>query len=335
MSVAAGVSVARVPALTLGTLVWYNFAGPVEYVDGKRTVLPVTVSSSDLRKWFEEFDLDTDQLPPEVRRVDKFRTVTTNARHRYEVTNGRAELFVEEISYDPEQVTRHVMRRVTLDGQPSTIDHVATLRFIRGGRTATHRRTRSDQWKPAIMSRVQEPDRSQVEAFIARIRAEYDEGADALDSTALRAVVRRYLSSLCGVPLRSNGGIYFVPDGNAGVVTALSEVIGRIGSPGCSLDHIPYQSDEHHRRIVEQALTTEIVDTAGTITRAAEARMRSAKARGRLAPTQFAELREQYRDAWALIERYEGLGLDVEVATDAMNEAADGLAELDRFSVGR
>jgi hypothetical protein len=335
MSVAASIPGSRTRQKPLGTMVWYAFGGPVEYVDGKRTVLPVTVSSADLHKWFDHMGLDEDQLPPEVRRVDKFRTVTSNARHRYDVTNGRAELYVEEISYDPEQVTRHVMRRVTLDGQQSSLDHVATLRFIRGGRTANQRRTRNDQWKPAILTRVKEPDRSEVEAFIERIRDEYDEGADGLDSTALRGVVRRYLNSLCGVPLRSTGGIYFVPAGHETTIAGLSEVIARIDSPGCSLDYIPYEGSDHHRSIVEQALASEIADTAGTIARAAEVRLRSASTRGKLAPTQYAELRERYAEAISTIECFEGLGVSVDVPLDAMTIAADKLAELDRFNVGR
>lgn len=314
----------------LGSLVWFGFGGPVEYIDGKRTVLPVKVNTEDLYTWFAELGLDESILPPQVRRIDKFRAVTSAARHRYEVTGGRAELYVEEVAFDHQHVLRNVMRRVTDENRMTTnIDHVATLKFIRGGRTATKRRTENDHWRSVILTKVREPDRAEVEKFIAGIDEAYRGGAEALETTGLRSVVRRYLLSLNGVALRSSGGIYFVPCSTADVVPALAEVIRRIDSPGCSLDYIPYLASDHNRAVLRQAFEADLMDDCGTLERAIETRKLQALARGRISPAHLAELRGRYEEIAARADLYyEELGLLPGAEGEAIKAVAAKLGEL-------
>lgn len=336
MSVAQ-INPANKPADALGTLLWFAFGGPVEYINGKRTVQPVAVSSDDLYRWFDEQGLDSSMLPPQVRRIDKFRTVTSNARHRYEVTGGRAELYVEEVEFDTNQVVRNVMRRVTDDRRQTIVDHVATLKFIRGGRSSKQRRTSGDHWRWAILTRVREPDRTEVEGFINRIDAAYKEGAEALDSTALRVIVRRYLLALNGVPLRSSGGIYFVPAGADSVIPGLAEVIKRIGSPGCSLDYIPYADRPHQRDILAEAFQAEVIGDCGNLQRTIDARRTAAEAKGgRLAPGHYAEMRARIDAILATVEIYvEELGLALGEAGTAIEQTIDRLSELNSLSLRR
>lgn len=316
--------ISPVPASdTMGVLLWFAFGGSVEYVDGKRTVLPVSVNSEDLYSWFAELGLDQSHLPPQVRRIDKFRAVTSAARRRYDVTGGRAELYVEEVQFDVNQVVRNVMRRVTDGRRNTSVEHVATLKFIRGGRSNKARRTTGDHWRSAIQTRVMEPDRSEVEQFIADIDAAYRDGADALDPTALRGVVRRYLLAVNGVQLRSSGGIYFVPAASAGIVPALAEVIQRIGSSGCSLDYVEMEVNERNTAVVTQAMQAAIVEECEALGRAIDARRASAQSKGRLSPAHYAEFKKKLDEILATAVAYSvGLGLPLGVAGEALDAVA-------------
>lgn len=336
MSVAQ-ISAAPSAEKTMGVLLWFAFGGAVEYVGGKRTVLPVSVNSDDLYAWFDELDLDQSMLPPQVRRIDKFRAVTSNARRRYDVTGGRAELYVEEVLYDVNQVVRNVMRRLTDDRHNTSVDHVATLKFIRGGRSNKARRTEGDHWRAAILTRVKEPDRSEVEAFIKTIDAAYHDGAESLDPTALRGVVRRYLLDLDGVQLRSSGGIYFVPASRASVVPALAEVIRRIGSSGCSLDYIEMEANDRNAQVVAQAMQVAIIEECEALGRAIDARKASAETKGKLAPAHYAEFHKKVAAIHATARVYtQELGLMLGPAAEALKSVeAKRASSLNALPLGK
>jgi hypothetical protein len=324
----AQINPAASPADAMGVLLWFAFGGSVEYVDGKRTVMPVSVNVEDLYAWFAELGLDESHLPPQVRRIDKFRAVTSAARRRYDVTGGRAELYVEEVQFDVNQVVRNVLRRVTDARRNTTVDHVATLKFIRGGRSNKARRTTGDHYRAAILTKVLEPDRSEIEQFLADINTAYLDGADTLDPTALRSVVRRYLLALNGVQLRSSGGIYFVPASTADVVPALAEVIRRIDSSGCSLDYIDMEVNERNVAVVTQAMQTAIVEECEALSRAIDVRQAAAQSKGKLSPAHYAEFKGRLDEILATAVVYTAeLGLPLGVAGDALDAVEAKRAE--------
>ena len=98
----------------IGALVWFSIAGTVTYVNNKRTTIPVSVSYETLKQHFDALNLDASFLPPPIRKVDAFRAASTAAKDNYPLpTDGQyAELLVREVTFDFDQVIRHVMREV-------------------------------------------------------------------------------------------------------------------------------------------------------------------------------------------------------------------------------
>src|SRR5664280_3130028 len=102
--------IAQHPDMFIGALVWFSIAGTVTYIDGKRTTIPVSVSYEH----FDNLNLDPSFLPSPIRKVDAFRAASTAAKDNYPLPpEGQfAELLVREVTFELDQVIRHVMREV-------------------------------------------------------------------------------------------------------------------------------------------------------------------------------------------------------------------------------
>src|SRR5664279_2823997 len=189
--------IAEHPDMFIGALVWFSIAGTVSYVNGKRTTIPVSVSYETLKQHFDDLNLDASFLPSPIRKVDAFRAASTAAKDNYPLpTEGQyAELLAREVTFDPDQVIRHVMREVRdTRGQKLSYDHVATLKFFRGGRIAEGKRHPGDHYRTQILHGLAPLDREHVQNLVATFEANYTTLSESLQSQALRAVIRSYVS---------------------------------------------------------------------------------------------------------------------------------------------
>src|SRR5664280_2740622 len=124
-----------------------------------------------------------------IRKVDAFRAASTAAKDNYPLpTDGQyAELLVREVTFDSDQVIRHVMREVRdTRGEKLSYDHVATLKFFRGGRIADNRRHSGDHYRTQILHGLAPLDREHVQNLVTTFEANYTTLSESLQSQALR-----------------------------------------------------------------------------------------------------------------------------------------------------
>jgi hypothetical protein len=240
--------IAEHPAMFIGALVWFSIAGTVTYVNNKRTTIPVSASYQTLKQHFDALNLDASFLPPPIRKVDAFRAASTAAKDNYPLpTEGQyAELLVREVTFDPDQVIRHVMREVRdTRGEKLSYDHVATLKFFRGGRIAEGKRHPGDHYRTQILHGLAPLDREHVQNLVATFEANYTTLSESLQSQALRAVIRNYVSYLNAIIVKPTGGVYFVHHSRQPTLDALQELVRR-DRPGLLLRAVP--AGEHPRQ---------------------------------------------------------------------------------------
>lgn len=318
----------------IGSIVWYSIAGGQERgVDGKRTTVPVRVHQDLLAAWFEEFEIDPAYLPPRIKKIDAFRAATTQVRKReYPLDEGGTrfgQLRIDEVKSDPEQVIRHVVRIVRDERKEQlSMDHLATIKFIRGGRTARGKRHSGDHVKWAILSRVQGEDRVQVEALLDEFDERYEDLSNHLHSPALRGIVRNFLvTSLNAISMKTSGGLYFVHKNKWPQVAAIQQLVRRLG-PTCSLEDMPLVDNSDKRRMLTEAFEVEIEEECQALLRLiAEANEKAPG--GRINHRKYAELNAAFQEISTRSDEYSEM-LDVTQgrAADALEVALNSVMEM-------
>lgn len=317
----------------IGSILWFSVAGAVERgPDGARKVVPVRVSHLELEQWFDELGLDPAFLPPSIKRIDAFRNASSSVRRTYDmpVDGQSAELLVVEVRSDVDQVTRHVMRQVRDERQVKLdYDHLATLKFIRGGRTSMGKRSSGDHWKHQILSRTRGQDRAEVEALIEEIDERYHDLAANLHSAAIRAVLRSYLGHLNAIPMKSSGGLYFVHQTRQADLDGLQQLARRIGQ-GTLLEQFPLVDTEDSREMLKEAYQSEVEEECRLLLRdIAELNDRADTRGGAVDPKAYAALNGRYQEVMANAAEYtEMLGRSQGRAAAALELALDAVADL-------
>jgi hypothetical protein len=331
--------IAEHPDMFIGALVWFSIAGTVTYVNNKRTTIPVSVSYQTLKQHFDALNLDASFLPPPIRKVDAFRAASTAAKDNYPLpTEGQhAELLVREVTFDPDQVIRHVMREVRdTRGQKLSYDHVATLKFFRGGRTADGRRNSGDHYRTQILHGLAPLDREHVQNLVATFEANYITLSESLQSQALRAVIRSYVSYLNAIIVKPTGGVYFVHHSRQPTLDALQELARRIGQ-GCSFEQFPLVNTHDSRQMLTEAFQSEVENACRELLAEIAALNEKARANGdRINVKKYAEMNDRYQEVLSRSEEYTRvLGLSQGRAGAALELAMDSVMDLaTRLDIG-
>jgi hypothetical protein len=323
----------------IGALVWFSIAGTVTYVDGKRTTIPVSVSYETLKQHFDDLNLDASFLPSPIRKVDAFRAASTAAKDNYPLpTEGQfAELLVREVTFDLDQVIRHVMREVRdTRGEKLSYDHVATLKFFRGGRIADNRRHSGDHYRTQILHGLSPLDREHVQNLVTTFEANYVTLSDSLQSQALRAVIRSYVSYLNAIIVKPTGGVYFVHHSRQPTLDALQELVRRIGQ-GCSFEQFPLVNTHDSRQMLTEAFQSEVENACRELLAEIAALNEKARTNGdRINVKKYAEMNGRYQEVLSRSEEYTRvLGLSQGRAGAALELAMDSVMDLaTRLDIG-
>lgn len=313
----------------IGSILWFSIAGEVVRDNGKRQVSPVRVSQDTLAKWWTELELDPAFLPPRIKRIDAFRNASSAVERKWNEEDGRvATLYVDEVKFDAEQVVRQVLKRVT-DSRREVIEesHVATLKFIRGGRTSKGKRHAGDHVKHAILSKVRGKDHDETESLINEFYERYEDLSTNLQAQAIRGILRSYLKHLNAISMRSSGGLYFVHKNNWPSLDGLQALVKRIGQ-GCLFDQFPLIESEQSRETVTAAFQAEIVEqTRLLLKKVADV---NDQYRGKKIPgKKYAEINEDYQAvALRSAEYSDVVGLALEEAGDALELACQNVYAL-------
>lgn len=325
----------------VGSVLWFSITGTVQYDNHKRVNIPVRITHDQLEKWFDELDLDPDYLPPRIKAVDAFRRSTTESQREYPVdpkTGVMATLMVREVTYDNEQVVRHVVKEVRdprgqkLDYQP----HMATLKFVRGGRTAKGKRPGGEAFKHAILQGVTGQDRKQVEDLIENAVERYKDLSTNLHADAIRAVIRNYLTSLNAISVKPSGGVYFVHMSRQKTVDALQELVQRIGQ-GCSFHQLPLLDTVDQREMLTEAFQTEVEDEVRGLLKDVAGLNDKIGGTGKIPQSKYTELNLRYQSIVERSEEYTRvLGLAQGRAGSALELALDGIMDMTgRLDLGK
>lgn len=325
----AGIS----PTKFIGSILWYSVAGTVERgIDGKRVSVPVRVHQDVLEEWFDELGIDLGFLPPRIKKIDAFRNASSSVRMEYEVPGSDGSRFatlrIEEVKSDQEQVIRHVVR-VVRDARKEqlSLDHMATIKFFRGGRTAKGKRHSGDHYKPQILSRVRGDERIRVAALIKEFETRYDDLSSHLHPPALRAVVRAILTSYNAIPMKSSGGLYFVHKSRWTQLQALQALMAKLGA-GCELEEMPLIDTVDKRTMLTEALEEKVVDDCNKLL-VQIASVNEACKGGKVPGRKYAEVNASYTEIAAALEDYADLiGIAQGKATRALELALDSVMEM-------
>lgn len=319
------------PNKFIGSILWYSVAGTVERgTDGRRTTVPVRVHQDDLVSWFEELGLDTNYLPPRIKRIDAFRNATSQVRREYpcgpEAAKQYATLRIEEVKSDNEQVIRHVVKDVRDERKEQlSRTHLATVKFIRGGRSSIGKRNSGDHVKTMILSRTRGEDHDQVEALIEDFNRRYDDLAVFLHAPALRGVVRGLLLSLNAVAMKTSGGVYFVHKSRWVELDKIQALMWRIGQ-GCVMEQQPLVDQSDSRRMLTEAFEAEVEDEVRLLLR--DIADTNSK-RGLVAARRYAEFTARYNELESRSAEYTDLlGLAQSRAGDALELALSAVTEM-------
>jgi len=336
------------PDRIIGSILWFSITGTVDRADGRRTMLPVRVQHDVLTQWFTELDLDERFLPPKIKKIDAFRTATSNVKGtRYPLNEYQeAEFLVTEIDANPEYVLRHIIREVRdKNAKHSTYAHVATLKFFRGARTSAGKRHSMEHYKATINHTLVEVgldgkktgntypldavDRMQVENLLANIEVAYTDLAANLHAQAIRAVIRNYLVHLNAIAVKPSGGVYFVHNSRQSTLNNLQELVKRIGQ-GCSFHQIPLPDTTEQREMLTEAFEAEVEDDCRLLQKEiAEVNDKARTKGGKITAAKYADLSARYADIVQRSEEYTRvLGLAQERAAIALENSLDLVMDL-------
>lgn len=311
-----------------GSILWYTISGTRQA--GGNTE-PVRVHYDELREWLTDLGIDQVHMPPEIKKVDAFRNASSSVVREYQLPPEHGEkrfakLHIEDVRSDSEQVIRHVVRTVRDEQREQlSLEHMATVKFIRGGRTAKGKRHSGDHIKYQILTRVRGQDREQTQELVNDFLERYDDLSSHLHAPALRGVVRSLLLSYNAVNMKSSAGLYFIHKDKWSELDQLVTLLDRIGD-GCSIEEVPLIDTDEKRSSVQNALETEIEgDCKKLLSTIAELNA----AGGRVKPTKYAEISAAYQEVAARVvawsDKFEmGKGR----AADALELAATSIVNL-------
>lgn len=336
------------PDKFIGSILWFSITGNVEREDGKKTTVPVRVTHDQLDQWFDDLDLDKTYLPPRIKKVDAFRKASSEAKSEYPgpKEHQSTTLRVVEIDYNAEFVLRHVLRDVhDKRAQTTTTAHVATLKFMRGGRTSQGVRSSAQHYKTSINSNLielgldQRPtgskyplsdqDKGMVEELIADFDTRYTDLSANLHSDAVRAVIRNYLTDLNAIGVKPSGGVYFVHTSRQRTVDALQQLVKRVGQ-GCSFHQLPLLDTLDQREMLTEAFQTEVQDEVDKLLKEIAGSNEKAQTKGnKIPPAEYAKFMDRYQDIVSRSEEYTRvLGLAQGRAGSALETALDAVIEM-------
>lgn len=336
------------PDRIIGSILWFSISGLVDRSNGTRTMVPVRVQHDVLSAWFAELDLDERFLPPKIKKIDAFRTATSNIKGtKYPLSETQeAEFLVTEIDANPEFVLRHVIREVRDKARSqSTYAHVATLKFFRGARSSAGKRHSMEHYKSTVNHTLIEVgldgkktgntypldpvDRAQVESLLLNIETQYTDLAANLHAQAIRAVIRNYLVHLNAIAVKPSGGVYFVHNSRQKTLNNLQELVKRIGQ-GCSFHQIPLPDTTEQREMLTEAFEAEVEDDCRLLQKEIAEVNDKARSKGnKITAGKYAELSARYADIQQRSEEYTRvLGLAQERAAIALENSLDLVMDL-------
>lgn len=325
------------PSKFIGSLLWFSISGVVDRSDGKKAIVPVRVTRDQLAKWFEELNLDPAFLPPPIAKANAFRAATTEMERSYDLDEeGKsASLMMREVLYDDERVVRNItMETRDRKGAKLTYDKVATITFYRGDKSARGTTSSGEHYRAKIVDGLSPRDRAHVQRLLDDLEVRYNDLTVNLQSQAIRAVIRNYVTHLNAIPVKPSGGLYFIHNTRQEQLNALQELVSRIGQ-GSTFSQCPLIDTSEQREMLTEAFEDDVEDEVRLLLTDLGELQEKAKKKGQktgyVTPQAYAAAMNKWqRIAERSAEYTEKLGLRQERAAAALDTALTAVVDMQR-----
>lgn len=251
------------------------------------SVFDCRVKPSKLERWFTELDLDRDYLPRPIKPIDAFKKVTGNTGLRITypldpltghasdpaAARGRREatLMVRHVRNDDRHIVRHLVREIRDETRTELHydTHLAEIVFERDIRTGAAPGAGTLRVHPdhAGIARLPETEQNRVHEMLGKLKAAYRERCMHLTGDHMRYLLRTYIEQHLGaVRVRDTGGVYFVHRAHADTLTALRELVARMGT-GSKLNRVPILDQDEMREMIIDSVTRQVTHDLDLLTR--------------------------------------------------------------------
>lgn len=208
------------------------------------TITEVDVYLDTVREQVAQRNLRTDLLKARIRPIDAFKRATSDIATRFaQEGSERHSLLVRPVGHDKAEAHRHVVyeRAIFQPNQPRRVLHETVWKIIYDrGQRGSDGRTLNDnifvEQQPLLSGPFTAEERQWIEEYIGRdgrrLRERFKHYCTHLDSNAIRAFVREYLTALgaINVKIGGGGGLYFVQQKHVDELRDLTELVIDIGS---------------------------------------------------------------------------------------------------------
>ena len=321
----------------IGSLIWFSIAGVIDRTDGKKSTIPIRVTRDLLVKWFDELDLNPAFLPPPISRSNAFRAATSDMERTYALPEEgvSANLLMREVLYDTERVVRHVILE-TRDrrGAKLTYDKVASITFFRGDKNARGTAASGEQYKCRIADGLEQIHLDAIKALLDDLQTRFNDLSTSLQSQAIRAVIRNYVTHLNAIPVKPSGGLYFIHNTRQRHLDSLQELVSRIGQ-GSTFSQCPLIDTSAQREMLSSAFEDDVEDEVRLLLEDLSEIQDKAKKKnqrtGYVTPHSYAAAMNKWqRIAERSAEYTETLGLRQERAAAALETALTAVVDMQR-----
>ncbi|MFD2658543.1 DUF6744 family protein [Gracilibacillus thailandensis] len=215
----------------LGYIFWYSVTSNVE------------VTRIELEQQFQTIGIDENWLPNPIRSSDAFRRATKEVQRKKVPTsdpNMFQNFLVREVYSDNKLIQRNiVIETVDHNGKRLDYDSNATVMQLNKEDNSF-----SIQSSNNTASELAEQAKQRFQKYI-----------DYYSAQQLRVMINKYLSSLAPTPVRSNGGVYFIPQSFSKDLKKLQLLCEYLQSEGVS---VPLQDTSENKNLVLSKLENEM-----------------------------------------------------------------------------
>lgn len=222
------------------------------------TVREAGYDRTKIAAWVGELGLDPQFLPRADTALNAYRKATKSVDDTHYQLPGdfTGHILMRDLGADPEGQTRVLVREITRPPRKGIAhDTVAEIRFYRASIRAGRQVPGSERLRITVNSPVLKPgEYPHLQQVVKQIEEAYKRTLRVVDGAKVRWMLRDYLGSLDGVPVRPS--TYFVHISQEQALAQLKDLAERLG---CQLHRLPMAAVPEARQMLARAVEVDAV----------------------------------------------------------------------------